>query len=739
MRNPVEDYSSAQTYDDALARAARAWGVQDEYWDIFGERHITPPEVQRAILESMGFGCETLEQLNEALRRKVDLEWAIPAPPALVLSLADGVLPLNTPESSDTARIEAVFEWEGGRKQQVSWTLSDLPAAGSDGKGRAFGVVRRLAPLPKDAPLGYHRVTLRFGDTTIESRLILCPERAYRPAFLEQGGKGAGIAVSLYGLRSDRNWGCGDFTDLRSFCDWATRETKVSFIALNPLHSIPNRQPYNTSPYLPNCSFYRNPLYLDVEAIPEVQASHEARRVLASAEFHRELQRLRDSEYVEYERVYAQKLRVLKLGFNEFLDQKHSNEFQAFIEAEGELLERYAVYCALDEYLHERDPNIWIWPDWPDVYKNPKSPEVAAFRQDQAPRVVFYKWLQWKVDKQLAGAQAYARKQGLSIGLYHDLALATDRCGSDLWAHKNFYVGGCRVGSPPDDFSPSGQDWAFPPPNSLAHKLDGYELFAQSIRKNCKHGGALRIDHVMRFFRLFWIPEGKSATEGAYVLDYADDLLRILALESVRNKVIVIGEDLGTVEPYIREALRKFGVLSYRLLYFEKVAGEFRKPSEYPREALVSVSTHDLPTLAGFWTSNDIEARKAAGVVGDEANYRAQLADREREKQKMLDTFRTLGLLPDWFPRHASQVREFTGELHNAAVGFLATTPSELMVLNQEDLFKETDQQNLPGTTEQYPNWRHKMRFKVEELSTNPVAVGCTRMFRDWLKRTGRM
>jgi 4-alpha-glucanotransferase len=540
-------------------------------------------------------------------------------------------------------------------------------------------------------------------------------------------------------LRSDRNWGCGDFTDLRSFCDWAARNTGVSFIALNPLHSIPNRQPYNTSPYLPNCSFYRNPLYLDVEAIPEVQASYEARRVLAKAEFQRELKRLRESKYVEYERVYAQKLRVLKLGFDEFLDHKRSAEFQAYIDAEGELLDRYAVYCALDEYLHERDPNVWIWPDWPEPYRDPASPEVAAFRHEHATRVVFYKWLQWKVDLQLAAAQAHACKQGLKIGLYHDLALATDRCGSDLWAHKQFYVAGCRVGSPPDDFAPNGQDWAFPPPNSVAHKRDGYQLFAQAIRKNCKHGAALRIDHVMRFFRLFWIPEGKTATEGAYVLDYADDLLRILALESVRNKVITIGEDLGTVEPYIREALHKFGVLSYRLLYFEKIGTEFRKPSEYPREALVSVSTHDLPTLAGFWTSNDIEARKAAGVVGDEGNYRAQIAEREREKQKMLDTFRSLGLLPGGVPRLASQIAEFSGDLHNAAVGFLATTPSELMVLNQEDLFKETDQQNLPGTTEQYPNWRHKMRYKIEELSTDPVAIGCTRMFRNWVERTGRV
>jgi 4-alpha-glucanotransferase len=344
------------------------------------------------------------------------------------------------------------------------------------------------------------------------------------------------------------------------------------------------------------------------------------------------------------------------------------------------------------------------------------------------------------VDRQLAAAQTHAGSHGMSIGLYHDLALATDRCGSDLWAHRSFYVDGCRVGAPPDDFNPKGQDWAFPPPNSARHHEDGYRLFAESIRRNSRHGGALRIDHVMRFFRLFWIPDGYEAKDGVYVHDFAEDLLRILALESVRSRSLIIGEDLGTVEPYIREALRKFGILSYRLLYFEKNRdGSFRRPDEYPRQALVSVSTHDLPTLAGFWTGRDIEARRAAGVLRDDADYREQWRARAEEKQRMLDVMFALGLLPEWFPRRASDVAEFTGELHNAAVGFLARTPSELMVLSGEDLFKQTDQQNLPGTTDQYPNWRGKLRYDLGELSTDAEALGCVGMFRKWLAETGRL
>jgi 4-alpha-glucanotransferase len=294
------------------------------------------------------------------------------------------------------------------------------------------------------------------------------------------------------------------------------------------------------------------------------------------------------------------------------------------------------------------------------------------------------------------------------------------------------------VGSPPDDFSPKGQDWAFPPPNSERHREDGYRLFAESIRKNCRHGGALRIDHVMRLFRLFWIPDGVEATEGAYVLERNHDFVRILALESVRNRVVVVGEDLGTVDPSIRETLAHFGILSYRLFYFEKnERGEFRPTDEYPRQSLVASTTHDLPTLAGFWVGADIAARRAAGIIDDEVRD-AQLQQRRTEKQKMLDVLFQLELVSKDLPRSAEAYAELTGELHNAIVGFLAMTPSQLLAINQEDLTLEMDQQNLPGSTWQYPNWGRKMRFTIEQLRGDPGTLGFTTMFHDWIERSGR-
>jgi 4-alpha-glucanotransferase len=462
-----------------------------------------------------------------------------------------------------------------------------------------------------------------------------------------------------------------------------------------------------------------------------------------TAEVAREIEELRATPYVEYERVSALKLRFLKLGFAQFLRERRTGSartraFEAFREREGDLLETFATYCALDEEMHRRDPDLWLWTDWPAAYQDPYSAETRAFGKKRWRRVMFYQYLQWQIDLQLAGAQQWARDRHLSIGLYHDMALATDRFGSDVWAHRPFYVAGCRVGSPPDDFSPKGQDWAFPPPYSARHREDGYRLFAESIRKNCRHGGALRIDHVMRLFRLFWIPDGMEATEGAYVSERNDDFVRILALESVRNQVVVVGEDLGTVDPSIRETLARFGILSYRLFYFEKnEAGEFRRSDEYPRQSLVSSTTHDLPTLAGFWVEADIAARRAAGIIDSEAE-RAQLAQRRTEKQKMLDVLFQLELVSKDLPRSAEAYAELTGELHNAIIGFLAMTPSQLLAINQEDLTKEMHQQNLPGSTWQYPNWGRKMRFTIEQLRGDAETRGYTTMFHDWIERSGR-
>ena len=727
-----------------MDRAASLCGIEPGFWDIWGHYHETTVETRQALLRALGMDAASPERLEQALAERTRMAWGRVVQPAIVAAESATVeLPLQIPAEAlgETARATVVRE--DGETSEFRLNLWDLPQTGSiEMDGRTW--VRKQASLPIALPLGYHNITVRVGNATAATRYIVTPERAWSDPHLGRQGRAAGVAVSLYGVRSERNWGCGDFRDLLDVVDWVAEELEASFVALNPLHAIHNRRPFNTSPYLPNCTFYQNFLYLDVEGIDEFASHRRARELWASAETRREIRELRGTPFVEYERVSALKLRFLKLLFVGFLrdhwrrDTARAKEFRAFLAREGRLLERFATYCALDEHLHRLDPNLWLWTEWPETYRDPDSAETAAYRRKHWRRVLFHQYLQWQIDGQLRRAQQRARSRRMSIGLYHDLALATDRFGSDLWAHRPFYVAGCRVGSPPDDFSPKGQDWSFPPPNAETHREDGFRLFAESIRKNCRHGGALRIDHVMRLFRLYWIVDGFDATQGAYVRERTEDFVRVLALESVRNQVIIVGEDLGTVEPAVRQTLSRFGILSYRLFYFEKnKGGDFRRSDEYPLQALVSSTTHDLPTLAGYWVCADIEARRGAGTIDDES-YRSQMAQRATDKQKMLDVLFTQNLIPAHLPRNAAEYAELTGELHNAVVGFLALTPSQLLAINQEDLTKELSQQNLPGTTWQYPNWGRKMRFTVEELRSSAEARGFTAMFRNWIVNSGR-
>jgi 4-alpha-glucanotransferase len=745
-QDPASDTSHQDPPDPIeIEQAARAWGVETDYWDIWGKQHHASADLETTILGSLGVDVHSKAALRQAVESRSQRQWRSPLAPTIFLTAGGpNEVPVSLPASQADSRATLGIHMEDGRAVEQEIILSDLPAADAvelDGRP----LVSKRVRLPPDLPLGYHEMTLDIaGEPSPPSRLIVCPSRAFEPEWL-QSRRAAGLAISLYGLRSQRNWGCGDTTDLKALTDWVAERTGTSFIALNPLHAIGNRQPYNTSPYLPNSIFYRNPIYLDIEAIPDFGSSSRAAALFQSPGVQKEISALRNAELVEYERVYSLKLRFLKLLFQAFLDEWRNGtpraaELKQYIEREGELLHRFAVHSALDQAIHKQCPEVWNWQGWPEHYQDPESAATREFARKHWRSVLFYKYMQWQLDLQLASAQQHAIERGLSIGLYHDLALATDRLGSDLWAHREFFVSGCRVGAPPDGFSPKGQDWGFPPPNSDRHVDDGYRLFAESIRKNCRHGGALRIDHVMRFFRLYWIPDGAEATVGTYVRDRFESLLSILALESVRNQVIVIGEDLGTVPDEAREVLHRFGILSYRLLYFEQDNnGRFRPPEDYPHHALVSATTHDLPTLAGFWMGKDIDARRDAGLLTDESAYQSMRGDRAREKQKLLDLLIGLKLLPDWFPRDAGQVIELVGELHNAIVGFLASTPSKLMVLNQEDLLKQAEQQNLPGSTAEYPNWRRKMKCTLEELWTSGEIQDFARMFRLWLDRTGRL
>ncbi len=733
----------SETFEQLLDRAASLYGIEPYFWDIWGHKHEITLEAKQALLRARGVAAGSAAEIEQSLARRARAEWQQLLPPAVVVTIAaETELPLNVAANCPDTVARVAIHREDGGEMTFDLQLADLPVSESaEIDGRTW--VRKLGRLPVSLPLGYHQVRAAIGSAQAETRYIVTPERAWNDHMPGPGRRAVGVAVSLYGVRSAQNWGCGDFRDLLGVIDWVAEDLEASFVSLNPLHAIHNRRPFNTSPYLPNSICYQNFIYLDVEGMEDFVRSSRARRLRATAPVEAEIRRLREAPFVDYEGVAALKLRFLRLLFAEFLREWRAGspraaQFNEYCEREGDLLEKFALYCALDEWLHRRDPRVWTWPEWPPEYRDPDSAATRAFRQKHWRSVLFYQYLQWQTGLQLECAQQHARARKMSIGLYHDLALATDRFGSDLWAHRPFFVSGCSVGSPPDDFALAGQDWGFPPPNAEVHRADGYRLFAETIRHNARYGGALRMDHVMRLFRLYWIPDGSDAAHGAYVKEVTLDFIRILALESVRNRVVVVGEDLGTVEQGVREILHQFGVLSYRLFYFEKNGrGEFRRYQEYAPQALVSSTTHDLPTLAGFWIGADLGARRTAGML-DQAAFEAQSRARLEDKQKILNMLFDLELLPPDLPRRAQDYPVLSGELHNAIVGFLALTPCQLLAINQEDLTKETEQQNLPGTTWQYPNWCRKMRFSLEQLRGDPEARGYTAMFRNWIIKSGR-
>jgi 4-alpha-glucanotransferase len=747
----------------ALRNLAVRKGIELEYTDLKGQLHVLSEETLRIFFRSLGLELKTPEDLRQALRREQEGPWQqltrpvwveyqahLPEEISFQFPLTEDLLPelllqllkveLSIEEEEGYQRIQS-FDSEAVRIKETRRIVEGLF------QGAAI-------PFPRGLPLGVHRFSLAVAlqDKRWEQELIviLCPDRAYLPPVLAEGGKRAGLLAALHGLRSARNWGIGDFSDLRKLVAWAADRLRVDVIGVLPLHALVNREPYNISPYYPSSRFYRNTVYLDVTAIEEYHRSWPARALACSPEFVKIIIELRASPWVEYEVASQLKGMVLEEVFKTFLDRhwrpdqaddSRLKSFKSYLKREGKPLELFAAFCALDEFFRRQEPFPQVWRHWPLPYQDPGSREVEAFCREQGERILFHQYLQWQVEEQLEAVQQAARDQGAEIGLYLDLALGIDPAGADAWAYRDFLIPGVKAGAPPDDFAPQGQDWGFQPANREKHRDQGYRLLADELRRNCRPGGALRIDHVMKFFRLFWIAKGQTAAQGGYVKDYSEDLIKILCLESLRNKTLIIGEDLGTVPDEVREVLGRHGIFSYRLFYFEKKeSGEFKDPAEYPESALAAISTHDLPTLAGFWSSGDIRLRRDLGFLSDDVAFQAGLLQRIHDKRRMIDTLHRCGFLSESeaLGLHAQDQPRVTPALHRAVIGFLVSTTAKLVVLNQEDLFLEMNQQNLPGTTNQYPNWKRKMRYSLEDLVRYPEAREMADRYREWIERSGR-
>jgi len=755
--------SDREEYQKWLSRLAALKGIEPEYWDVWGHVHSNFQETQIKILSAMGCRLRSLGELKKEVQAEENRDWRPVTEPILIVS-GDALpkeltfqIPANHDKETDRLppdiQVRINIKEESGNGSNHFFSQKQLLFKGAKTiNGRVY--LRGSLPFPEGLPLGYHQIFLTLKQTNYRFvqtvKVIVCPGQTYLPLVLRGIGKRAGLMISLAGLRSKNNWGVGDFGDLRELVRWAIDVLQVEVIGLLPLHALSNHEPYNISPYYPSSRLYRNPIYLNIPEIEEYNYSPKAWKIMMAPETQELLAELRDCEKVQFEKVDTLKRKVLENIFETFLvrhwkaagqKSERQKNFQAYIKNEGKLLDHYAVYCALTAHFERTNPEFQTWEQWPHPFQDPYSREVKIFQENHWQEVLFHKYLQWQVEAQLSEVQEMALQSGSGIGLYHDLALGIDPWGADSWAYRGFTIPGVRVGAPPDDFSPKGQDWGFFPPNEEKYRQDGYELFALEIRKNSRPGGALRIDHIMKFFRLFWILEGRDPQEGAYVKYDLEDYLKILALESVRNKTLIIGEDLGTLPNQLSEILHRYGIFSYRLFYFEKdESGILKSPEIYPDWALASVSTHDLPTLAGFWGMDDLVLRKELGLFPEEEPFHQALADRIIDKRRMIDRLHQLGFLSEEEACSLQAQGEpvLTEELHRAVLSFLVSTKAKLVALSQEDLFLEKEQLNLPGTVTAYPNWSRKMRYSVEELWNHPEARKFIDRYRELIEKSGR-
>ena len=713
-----------------LAALAAAWGVATEYWSFFGERVEVPATTLRAVLSAMGIDATTDAEAADALAAVEERPWKELLPPSLVVTEGHGELLVHVVEGHDVALAIQL--------EDASWRELPIPEQAPDSRAIDGATVWRLrVPVPGDLPLGWHAVhatARRHGsaDTTRTSvcTLVVTPRRLDPPPTRPgRGGRAWGLMAQLYSVRSRGSWGIGDFADLGDLAAVAGARGS-DFLLVNPVHAAEVTSPIEPSPYLPATRRFLAPLYVRPEDIRETAYLSDEQRAAVRDAWSRVATSNEDADESTATRRGRRSGPRSRSSSRRHVRRARQASLDAYVAHEGRPLLDFALWCALEEHYAAM---LGGDGERPDEASNLSSPLVAELRERLADRVGFHVWLQWIADEQLADAQAAAKASGMSIGIMHDLAVGVHSRGSDAWSMRSMYATGITVGAPPDMYNQQGQDWNQPPwlPHELARA--GYAPLRDMIRSLLRNAGALRIDHVIGFFRLWWIPAGLGPAAGTYVRYDHEAMIGVLALEASRAGAVVIGEDLGNVEPWVRDYLSARGILGTSVLWFEHEDGGFRPPERYREALLATVNTHDLPPTAGYLAGEHVDLRARLHLLTQPVEEAR--AEAVAEHDAMLELLRERGLID----QDATE-EQIIEALHV----LLVASPAKLLGVALVDAVGERRVQNQPGTSTEYPNWQVPLADSsgrvvlVEDLADSPRFAALTAAVDGALRRSAQ-
>lgn len=689
-----------------LDELAARYGVATEYWDWQGAHVLVPESTVVAVLGALGVDASSPEQVERALADADEAPWRRTLPPVVVVRSGEtAVVPVHVTDG-DPADLEIVLE--DGTHRETGQVDKWVPPRTVDGVALGEATFR----VPADLPLGWHQLvaTTPSGRTTCP--LVVTPHRMELPEQVWDRQRW-GFMTQLYSVRSRASWGVGDLADLSELAAWSGGELGADFLLVNPLHAAEPVGRMEPSPYLPTTRRFVNPLYIRVEDVRETAYLPSTTRALIEWQAEELRAASASGAGIDRDAAWTAKREALATVYAAPRSPAREAGFRRFCEQEGEGLTGFATWCALAEHLGLPASA------WPADVRDPASEEVARLSRRLADRIEFHKWLQWVADEQLAGAQRTALEAGMAFGVVVDLAVGVHPDGADTWALGPALARGVSVGAPPDAFNQQGQDWSQPPwrPDTLA--ASGYAAYRDMLRTVLRHAGGVRVDHVMGLFRLWWIPEGAPPDQGTYVRFDHEALLGILCLEAHRAGAFVVGEDLGVVEPWVREVLADRGVLGTSILWFEKDEdGEPLEPEEWRELCLATVTTHDLPPTAGYLAGEHVDLRARLGLLTREVDEERSID--EAERAQVLDLLRRRSLLPD-----DPTERQVVEALHK----LLTWAPSRLLGVQLADAVGDRRPQNQPGTNTEYPNWQMPLAdgsglpVLLEDLLTRPRAL----------------